>query len=468
MSASRRASRDVVRIGCGAGSWGDDVGEPRELMSRADVDYLIMDYLSEVTLSIMRSQLDKDPDKGFAGDVITVLRDILPLMDKARTRLVTNAGGLNPLGCARAVMQLLLELGLADRFRVAVVDGDDLLPELAALARVERFTSLDDGRPFSDVEGRILSANAYFGATPIREALDGGADIVITGRCADVSLTVGPLLHEFGWTDWDRIAAGAVAGHLLECGTQSTGGNHHGWAAVPGLDHVGYPIVEVSRDGAVVLTKAPGTGGAVNRATATEQLLHEIFDPRAVLTPDATVDWTSIELEDMGDDRVRLFGIKGLAPPSTLKVSMTYADGWRVILMWPYAWPQAAAKAQATLRKIEATVQRLGLRIDASRSDIFGTGAILGRRVGVLGAVQPEPLEVFARYAARTAHRSDAQRLSAQQAPMHHGPPALAGSLAGGRGQMARIYSHWATVVGVDKVKARVRFVAQDVEEPTA
>ena len=197
-------------------------------------------------------------------------------------------------------------------------------------------------------------------------------------------------------------------------------------------------------------------------------MLHEIFDPRAVLTPDATVDWTSIELENLGNDRVRLFGVKGSPPPSTLKVSMTYADGWRVILMWPYAWPQAAAKAQATLRKIEATVQRLGLRIDASRSDIFGTGAILGRRVGVLGAVQPEPLEVFARYAARTAHRSDAQRLSAQQAPMHHGPPALAGSLAGGRGQMARIYSHWATVVGVDKVKARVRFVAQDVEEPTA
>ena len=462
MSGRKRMAKDLVRIACGAGSWGDDIGEPRELMSRTDVDYLIMDYLAEVTLSIMRSQLDKDPEKGFAGDVITVLRDILPLMEKAGTRLVTNAGGLNPHSCGRAVAKLMRELGLEDRFKLAVVDGDDLLPELPALAREEAFTSLDDGRPFSAVAGRILSANAYLGAAPIREALDGGADIVITGRCADVSLTVGPLLHEFGWTDWDLIAAGAVAGHLLECGAQSTGGNYHGWQSVPGLEQVGYPIVEVARDGVVVLTKAPGTGGVVNRATATEQLLHEIFDPRAVLTPDATVDWTSIELEDLGQDRVRVFGVKGAPPPPTLKVSMTYADGWRVVLMWPYAWPQAVAKAQATLRKIEATVKRLGLRVDASRADIFGTGAIHGSRIGALDAAPVDPPEVFARYAARTEHRADAQRLSAQQAPMHHGPPGLAGSLAGGRGQVVRIYSHWGTVIAVDRVTARVGFVARD------
>ena len=456
--------KEVVRIACGAGSWGDDIGEPRELMGRTDVDYLIMDYLAEVTLSIMRSQLDRDPDQGFAGDLLTVLQDVLPLMEKAGTRLVTNAGGLNPQGCGRAVAKLLCESGLAERFKVAVVDGDDLLADLPALAREEAFTSLDDGRPFREVAGKILSANAYLGAAPIREALDGGADIVITGRCADVSLTVGPLLHEFGWTDWDRIAAGAVAGHLLECGAQSTGGNYHGWQSVSGLEQVGYPIVEVARDGTVVLTKAPGTGGVVNRATATEQLLHEIFDPRAVLTPDATVDWTSIELQDLGHDRVRVFGVKGAPPPPTLKVSMTYADGWRVVLMWPYAWPQAVGKAQATLRKIEATVKRLGLRIEASRADIFGTGAIHGRRIDALGAVPADPPEVFARYAARTEHRADAERLSAQQAPMHHGPPGLAGSLAGGRGQVARIYSHWATVVAVDKVKARVGLVAADAQ----
>lgn len=453
---SEQAVRDVVRIACGAGSWGDDVGEPRELMQRTPVDYLVMDYLAEVTLSIMRAQMDKDPAKGFASDVLVVLRDILPLMEKTGTRVVTNAGGLNPQGCGLAVVALLEALGLASRFKVAVVDGDDLMPALAALARDQAFVNLDDGRRFGEVQERIVSANAYLGGAPIREALDGGADIVITGRCADVSLTVGPLLHEFGWQDWDRIAAGAVAGHLLECGAQSTGGNFHQWSSVPGLDHVGYPIVEVSRDGTIVLTKAPGSGGLVNRATATEQLLHEIFDPRAVLTPDATVDWTTIQLEDLGNDRVRVSGIKGMPPPSTLKVSMTYTDGWRVVLMWPYAWPQAVAKAQSTLRKIEATVARLGLRIDASRGDIFGTGAIHGRRLAALGTAVSDPPEAFARYAARTAHRADAHRLSAQQAPMHYGAPGLAGSLAGGRGQMARIYTHWGTIIPVDKVTPRV------------
>ncbi len=453
---SEPAVRDVVRIACGAGSWGDDVGEPRELMQRTPVDYLVMDYLAEITLSIMRAQMDKDPAKGFASDVLVVLRDILPLMEQAGTRVVTNAGGLNPQGCGRAVVALLEALGLASRFKVAVVDGDDLMPALAALARDQAFVNLDDGRRFGEVQERIVSANAYLGGTPIREALDGGADIVITGRCADVSLTVGPLLHEFGWQDWDRIAAGAVAGHLLECGAQSTGGNFHQWSSVPGLDHVGYPIAEVSRDGTIVLTKAPGSGGLVNRATATEQLLHEIFDPRAVLTPDATVDWTTIQLEDLGNDRVRVSGIKGMPPPSTLKVSMTYTDGWRVVLMWPYAWPQAVAKAQSTLRKIEATVARLGLRIDASRGDILGTGAIHGRRLAALETAASDPPEAFARYAARTAHRADAHRLSAQQAPMHYGAPGLAGSLAGGRGQMARIYTHWGTIIPVDMVTPRV------------
>lgn len=456
---SGRSGKQTVRIACGAGSWGDDIGEPGEMLRRAQVDYLVMDYLAEVTLSIMRAQMDKDPAKGFAGDVVTVMREILPLMAQSGTRVVTNAGGLNPIGCGRAIVALLAELGLSRRFKVAVVDGDDLMAALPALARELPFANLDNGLPFDGMLERIVSANAYLGAGPIREALDGGAHIVITGRCADVSLTVGPLLHEFGWTDWDRIAAGAVAGHLLECGAQATGGNFHDWTQVPGLDHVGYPIVEVSRDGNVVLTKAPDTGGMVNRATTTEQLLHEIFDPHAVLTPDATVDWTLIELEDLGQDRVRVFGVRGAPPPPTLKVSMTYSDGWRVVLMWPYAWPQAVAKAQAALRKIEHTVARLGLRVEASRGDVFGAGAIHGARIGVLGTPVADPPEVFARYAARTAHRVDAQRLSAQQAPMHYGPPALAGSLAGGRGQVARVYSHWGTVIPVGRVQPRVEFL---------
>ncbi len=454
--------KKIIRIGCGASSWGDDVGEPRELLRRAPLDYLIMDYLAEVTLSIMRRQMDRDPAKGYATDVVTVISDILPLLVSHGTKVVTNAGGLNPLGCATAIAKVVAEAGFAEKIRIAVVDGDDLMPRLQEVAAEVPFTNLDDGRAFADIRDRVMSANAYLGARPIRAALDLGADIVITGRCVDVAMTLGPLLYEFDWNDddWNRVGAGVVAGHLLECGPQSTGGNHQGWKTVPGLEHVGYPIVEVSADGAIVLTKAPGTGGIVNAMTATDQLLHEIFDPKAFLSPDVTVDWTSFRLHEQGNDRVLLDGVQGGPPPSTLKVSMTYCDGYRTVLMWPYAWPDARLKAETALRKIEHTVKRLGLRLDATRADIFGLGAIHGRRLQAAGLAIAEPLEVFARFAARSEHRQDIQRLAAQQAPMHKGPPGLAGQLAGGRGDVTPIYTHWPTIIPANLVASQIAMLS--------
>ena len=454
--------KKIIRIGCGASSWGDDVGEPRELLRRAPLDYLIMDYLAEVTLSIMRRQMDRDPAKGYATDVVTVISDILPLLVSHGTKVVTNAGGLNPLGCATAIAKVVAEAGFAEKIRIAVVDGDDLMPRLQEVAAEVPFTNLDDGRAFADIRDRVMSANAYLGARPIRAALDLGADIVITGRCVDVAMTLGPLLYEFDWNDddWNRVGAGVVAGHLLECGPQSTGGNHQGWKTVPGLEHVGYPIVEVSADGAIVLTKAPGTGGIVNAMTATDQLLHEIFDPKAFLSPDVTVDWTSFRLHEQGNDRVLLDGVQGGPPPSTLKVSMTYCDGYRTVLMWPYAWPDARLKAETALRKIEYTVKRLGLRLDATRADIFGLGAIHGRRLQAAGLAIAEPLEVFARFAARSEHRQDIQRLAAQQAPMHKGPPGLAGQLAGGRGDVTPIYTHWPTIIPANLVASQIAMLS--------
>lgn len=453
--------KSVVRIGCGASSWGDDIGEPRELLSKAPLDYLIMDYLAEVTLSIMRRQMDRDPAKGYATDVVAVVKDVLSFVAEKGTKIVTNAGGLNPVGCATAIAKIVADAGLSDRIRVAVVDGDDLMPRLGELAATVAFSNYDDGSAFSTVQPRIVSANAYVGAQPIREALDKGANIVITGRCVDVALTLGPCLHEFGWSqdDWNRLAAGTVAGHLLECGPQSTGGNHQGWKKVPGIEHVGYPIVEVSADGEVVLTKAPGTGGLVNVMTATDQLLHEIFDPKHFLSPDVTVDWTAFSLKDEGNDRVRLTGFRGAPPPDTLKVSMTFRDGFRTVLMWPYAWPDAKLKAETALKKIEHTVKRLGLRLDATRGDIFGLGAIHGKRLAAAGIAIGEPVEVFARFAARSEHREDISRLAAQQAPMHKGPPGLAGHLAGGRGDVTPIYTHWPTVIPANLVTARVALV---------
>lgn len=460
----------IVHIGCGSGFWGDDIGEPREMLTRTHVDYLMFDYLAEVTMSIMRRQMDRDPGAGFATDFVTVMQDILPLIAAQGTKIVTNAGGLNPLACGRAIVALIKAAGHEGKLRVAIVDGDDLMPALDEIDHAHPMVSLDDGQPLSAIRSRVLSANAYLGARPIRAALDQGADIVITGRCVDVALALGPLLYEFDWADddWDRIAAGVVAGHLLECGPQSTGGNYHGWQDVADLDHVGYPIVEVDRDGVIVLTKADGTGGVVNCATATEQLLHEVFDPKTFLSPDVTVDWTSIVLEDLGGDRVRLSGMRGAPPPSTLRVSLTYRDGWKAILMWPYAWPDARLKGEAAIRKIEHTVARLGLRLEATRADIFGTGAIHGRRLASLrapaagaagDAAVAEPTEVIVRFAARGPYRDDIERLAAQQAPMSKGPPGLAGHLAGGKGQVAPIYSHWATLVPASAVSARIQIL---------
>ncbi|MYZ46853.1 acyclic terpene utilization AtuA family protein [Propylenella binzhouense] len=454
------ADERIIRIGSGSGSWGNDITEPRELLSRTHVNYLVMDYLAELTLSIMRRQMDRNPEAGFATDFLAVLEDILPLIAKSGTKIVTNAGGLNPRTCGRMVAELVEKAGLSSRIKVAIVDGDDLLPRLSEFSSALPFDNADDGRPFSEVARRIVSANAYFGAQPIREALDGDASIVIAGRCVDVALTLGPLIHEFGWgeQEWDRLAAGTVAGHLLECGPQATGGNHQGWQDIPGLEHVGYPIAEVSENGDVVLTKASGTGGAVNRRTVTDQLLHEVFDPRHFLSPDVTVDWTTIELNELGDDRVRLSGIKGTPPPSTLKVSMTYRDGYKAILMWPYAWPDAEKKAQAAFRKIEHTIKRHGLRFDETRADIFGAGAIHGRRSNVLPRAA-EPLEVIARFAAHTEHKEDAGRLASQQAPMHYGPPGLAGQIAGGKGQVLSVYSHWPTLIPGDLLTPTVEFM---------
>lgn len=453
-----RNANKIVRVAAGAGSWGDDVAEPRAVLERAEVDYLVLDYLAEVTLSIMQGQREKDSTKGYATDFLSVVRDIAPYLTADGVRIVTNAGGLNPEECARQVVALLSEIGVPHEVSVAVVDGDDLMPQLASLAERNAFASLDDQGPFSGVAESILSANAYLGAEPIRRALELGAHIVITGRCADVSLTVGPLLHEFAWEDWDSIAGGVVAGHLLECGPQSTGGNSHLWPSISAREPAGYPIAEVSSDGTFVLTKASGSAGCVNVESVTEQLLHEVFDPAAVLTPDATVDWRTIQLEECGDDRVRVSGVKGSSPPDSLKVSMTYGDGYRVVLMWPYAWPNAVAKAEAVLERMSHSVERVGVRIQGSRSDIFGTGAIHGPRIRhAYPSINTEPAEVFARYAARVGTLAEARTLSAQQAPMLYGPPGQAGHIGGGRGQVSKVYSHWATTIDVTHVTPRIR-----------
>ncbi|HLM57632.1 MAG TPA: acyclic terpene utilization AtuA family protein, partial [Pyrinomonadaceae bacterium] len=320
---SRR--RETIRIACGQGFWGDMLDAPVRQVNEGPIDYLMLDYLAEVTMSIMQKQRARDPSAGYARDFVPLMREILPACVERRIRVTANAGGVNPLGCAEAVRAVARELGLAGRLRLGTVTGDDIMDRLDDLiARGVELRNMDTGEPLSTVRDKIQSANAYLGAWPIVEALEGGAHVVITGRATDTGLTLAPLIHEFGWgrEDWDVLSAGTVAGHIIECGAQVSGGNcQYEWQSIPDLARVGFPIVEASPDGSFFVTKHEGTGGRVSVQTVKEQLLYEMGDPHEYITPDCVADFTTIRLEDAGRDRVRVRGIGGKHATEFLKVS---------------------------------------------------------------------------------------------------------------------------------------------------
>jgi len=320
-----------------------------------DVQYLMMDYLAEVTMSLLARARLRDPDAGFPPDFVAYLKPHLAELSRRGIKVASNAGGVNPQGCKRALEAIAAELGVS--LRIAVVEGDDLAGELEAL-RSEGVREHPSGGP---LPARVLTANAYLGALPIAQAFDAGADIVITGRCADSALALGILMHEFGWsaTDYDRLAAGSLVGHLLECGPQATGGVFTDWESVPDWHNIGYPIAECRDDGSFVLTKPPGTGGLVSPATAAEQLLYEIGDPAAYVLPDVVADFSGVRIEPEGHDRVRLTGARGRAPTTQYKVSSTYKDGMRAVAMLAIIGPDAVRKAERTA---DALVQRARMR----------------------------------------------------------------------------------------------------------
>ena len=335
----------VVRIGGASGFWGDSsVGAP-QLVAAGHVDYLVFDYLAELTMSILAAARAKDPELGYATDFVTVtMKAILRDVVDQGIRVISNAGGINPEGCARAIAALAAEQGI--HVKVAVVRGDDvmaLVPEL----REQGVTEMQSG---ATLPARVLTANAYLGALPVKQALDEGAQIVITGRCVDSAVTLGALMHEFRWSadDYDRLAQGSLAGHIIECGCQATGGLHTDWEAVPDWAHIGYPIVECHSDGSFVATKPAGTGGLVNTAVIGEQMLYEIGDPRRYLLPDVSCDFSGVKLEQIGEHRVRVRGARGLAPGPAYKVSSTYVDGFRCSAQLTIVGLDAARKARRT------------------------------------------------------------------------------------------------------------------------
>src|SRR5215471_1807079 len=338
-----------VRIGNGCGFWGDNVDAPVLLARDGRLDYLTLEYLAELTMSILALQKQRDPQAGFATDFLDVLERLVPAMKvQPGLKIVTNAGGMNPAACAGRAREILAKAGLSQR-SVAVVSGDDLMPRLdALLAEGQALANLDTGEPLTAVRERVVSANAYLGARPIADALRLGAAVVVTGRVADASLTLGPAAHALGWQwdDWDRLSAGTVAGHLIECGAQATGGLWCNWPEAPDLANIGYPIAEIDEDGDFCLTKPEGSGGAVNCETAAEQLLYEVGDPAAYLTPDVTADFTSVTIATAGKDAVEVRGARGKPATDSYKVSIAYRDGFTASGMLVVAGPDAEWKAR--------------------------------------------------------------------------------------------------------------------------
>lgn len=401
----------TVRIGGASGFWGDSsVGAP-QLMALGQVDYLVFDYLAELTMSILAAQRAKMPELGYATDFVDVtMRQVLADVVARGIRVVSNAGGVHPQACARALAALAAEQGL--QVRIAVVEGDDVMPLLPAL-RDEDVRELQSG---ASLPAKVLTANAYLGALPVKAALDAGAQIVITGRCVDSAVTLGVLLHAFGWSidDYDRLAQGSLAGHIIECGCQATGGLHTDWEAVPDWPHIGYPVLECHEDGSFIATKPPGTGGLVSCAVIAEQMLYEIGDPRRYLLPDVTCDFSGVRLEQAGEHRVRVAGARGLPPGPQYKVSATYIDGFRCTAQLTIVGIDAARKARRTgealLERTRELLTARGLG-DYSRSRIEVLGSEGGNygphartqavrevvlRVAVMHA-QKAALELFAR-----------------------------------------------------------------------
>lgn len=434
----------MIRIGNAGGYWGDDPHALKRQIEGGQLDYISMDFLAEITMSILQKQISRDPALGYARDFLTMLEDVLkPALEKNVT-IITNAGGISPENCAAAIEGLAKKLGLSAK--IAVVQGDDILPHLKDLqAKGEPFTNMETGESFADVADQIRSANIYFGASSVVEALKWQPDIIVTGRVTDTGITIAPMIHDLGWamTDWDKLASGIVAGHILECGCQATGGNFTDWHLVPSFDNAGYPIVEMHADGSFVVTKHDGSGGLVTVDTVREQLFYEMGDPTFYITPDVIADFSTISLSAAGDNRVKVTGVKGKEPTPFYKVSMAYEDGYKAVGTIAICGPDARAKAQ---KFAEIFWKRAGSDFDEMATEYFGYNACHRSLVGA-----EDGNEIQLRLAARSADKNKL-RLFGKLVPslILSGPPGV--FVLGGVPRIQEVVSYWPALMAKDKI----------------
>ncbi|HEV2751506.1 MAG TPA: acyclic terpene utilization AtuA family protein [Gemmatimonadales bacterium] len=459
---TRLRGKQAVRIAGGQGFWGDWLEAPYRQVTGGPVDYLMMDYLAEVTMSILQKQKSRDASLGYAKDFVPLIERLLPILAERHIKVTSNAGGVNPRACAQAVAEVARRLRLGGKLRIGVVTGDDLLARLdGLLARGHALQNLDTGRPLSDVRDRVVSANAYLGAWPVVDALRRGADIVVTGRVTDTGLTLAPMIHAFDWRPdaWDLLAAGTVAGHTIECGAQCSGGNRlKDWQRIPDLANVGYPIVEAMADGTFEITKHPGTGGRVDVAGVTEQLVYEMGNPAEYITPDCIADFTTIRLTQVGKDRVRFSEIRGRPATDKLKVSVAYFYGYKAVGTLVYAWPDAYKKAQAADRVLRQRLAALGLKFEAILTEFVGVDATHGALSRANAPLDDLP-EVQLRIGVRSKDQAPVERFTREIAPLIlNGPPSVTG-FAAGRPKVEEIVAYWPALLDKGMVEPCVEIV---------
>ncbi|MET0754072.1 MAG: acyclic terpene utilization AtuA family protein [Pyrinomonadaceae bacterium] len=452
--------KEKVRVASGQGFWGDLLTAPVEQVRGGQIDYLMLDYLAEVTMSIVQKQRQRDPNAGYAKDFVSLMREILPDCVEKNIKVLSNAGGVNVEGAANAIADVARELGLSGKVKIGVVTGDDILSRLSEfLEKGVEINNMETGEPLSAILDKVQSANVYLGAQPLVEALDKGAQIIVGGRLTDTGLTLAPLMHEFGWSfeDWDKVSTGTIAGHIIECGAQASGGNcQYDWQNIPDLANVGFPIVEAFPSGEFVVTKHEGTGGRVSVPSIKEQLLYEMGDPHEYITPDVVADFTTIHLKDDGENRVRVYGIKGKPNTEFYKVSIAYSAGWKAVGTLVYAYPDAFEKAKAADKILRARLEKLGLKFDVILTEFVGVNATHGHLAGEPPKDIPE---VQLRFGVRGQNKADVERFTKELAPLIlTGPPAVTG-FAGGRPKVEEIMAYFPALIPKTLIETKVEIV---------
>ncbi len=449
------AEKDKVLIANGQGFWGDSILGPVRLVDEGPLDYLTLDYLAEVTMSIMQKLKSRKPEAGYATDFVKLVDRILPQLVEKNVKVVANAGGVNPHACKDAVMDVIARHGKSG-VKVAVVEGDDVLDRLDELiAAGEAFHNMDTGAPLANVRDRVTSANVYLGAFPIAEALGQGAQIVLTGRGTDPGLVLGPLIHEFGWgpRDYSLLSAGTVAGHIVECGAQCTGGNYTDWREVPDMARIGYPVIEAHANGTFYVTKHEGTGGLLNEDTVRHQLVYEMGDPANYLTPDCVADFTSFRLSEDGASRVKIEGVTGGPPTDTYKVSISYLDGWKATGQLTVSGPDALDKAKLCAQIVWDRLAFDGFEYapEERLEEYVGAGVC---HAGI--DETDSPAEVVLRMGVKGPDRAKVDRFGMELVPLvTSGPPGVTG-FAGGRPKATEIIGFWPALVKKSLIKTKV------------